>query len=100
MTRPTLLGIDIGGTFTDFVLIRDGKVTLHKRLTTPDDPTRALLDGLSHLGVGSDVDLVHGTTIATNAILERKGARTAFITTEGFADIIEIRRQNRPDLYA
>jgi len=102
MASPTLtvLGVDIGGTFTDFALVSDGKLALHKRLTTPDDPARALLEGVEHLNLPIDAVIVHGSTIATNALLERKGARTAFIATRGFADIIEIGRQNRPDLYA
>ena len=95
------LGVDIGGTFTDFVLVRDGKLNLHKRLSTPDDPARALLEGVEELGRStSEGVVVHGSTIATNALLERRGARTALITTRGFADILEIGRQNRPDLYA
>jgi N-methylhydantoinase A len=97
-----LLGVDIGGTFTDFVLIDDGGQTrIHKRLTTPDDPSRALLAGVSELGLspGEAIDVVHGSTIATNALLERKGARTALITTRGFADVLQIGRQTRPDLY-
>jgi len=97
-----LLGIDIGGTFTDFVLVdQAGQTHVHKRLTTPDDPSRALLDGITELGLppGDAVDLVHGSTIATNALLERKGARTALITTRGFADVLQIGRQTRPHLY-
>jgi len=97
---PSVLGVDIGGTFTDFVLVSGGQITQHKRLTTPDDPARALLAGVEQLRLASDAVIVHGSTIATNALLERKGARTAFIATRGFADIIEIGRQNRPDLYA
>jgi N-methylhydantoinase A len=97
-----LLGVDIGGTFTDFVLVdQNGRTRVHKRLSTPDDPSRALLDGVSELDlpVGDAADLVHGSTIATNALLERKGARTALVTTRGFADVLQIGRQTRPDLY-
>jgi N-methylhydantoinase A len=97
-----LLGVDIGGTFTDFVLIdAAGRTRISKRLTTPDDPARAVLAGIEELKLPPDetVDLVHGSTIATNALLERKGARTALITTRGFADVLEIGRQNRPSLY-
>src|SRR5688572_18479911 len=97
------LGIDIGGTFTDFVLIDDaGRVRLHKRLTTPDDPAQSVLEGVAELGLPAvpSAQVVHGSTIATNALLERRGARTALITTAGFADVLEIGRQNRPDLYA
>src|SRR5574341_2334876 len=95
-----VLGIDIGGTFTDFVLVSDGRITIHKRLTTPDDPAIALLEGVAHLRLSPDADVVHGSTIATNALLERRGARTALIATRGFGDVIEIGRQDRPDLYA
>jgi N-methylhydantoinase A len=94
-----LLGVDIGGTFTDFVLLRDGKLVVHKLLSTPDDPSRALLQGVRDLNLAGDGEIVHGSTVATNALLERKGARTALITTKGFADVIEIGRQNRPKLY-
>jgi N-methylhydantoinase A len=96
----TILGVDIGGTFTDFLLLRDGQIELHKRLTTPDDPSRAMLAGIDHLHLPPDAEVVHGSTIATNALLERRGARTALITTRGFADVIEIGRQDRPNLYA
>jgi len=96
----TVVGIDIGGTFTDFVLVQAGKIAVHKRLSTPDDPARAVLEGLTELEVGQAADVVHGSTIATNALLERRGARTVLITTAGFRDVLEIGRQNRPDLYA
>ncbi len=96
-----IIGIDIGGTFTDFTAIDDaGAVRVHKRLTTPGDPSRAVLEGLAELGTPPEAIVIHGSTIATNALLERKGARTALITTRGFADVIEIGRQNRPQLYA
>ncbi len=96
-----LLGIDIGGTFTDFVLVADtGRIQLHKRLTSPDDPARSVGEGVRELGLPESALVVHGSTIATNALLERRGARTALITTAGFADVLEIGRQNRPDLYA
>ena len=102
----TLVGIDVGGTFTDFVLLQDGRLQVHKEATTPEDQSRAILAGLTHLGIVSvaeapaDAELVHGTTIATNALHERRGARTALLTTAGFVDVIEIGRQNRPHLYA
>lgn len=92
-----MLGIDIGGTFTDFVLLRNGQVTVHKLPSTPDNPAQALLDGLATLG--SPPTIVHGTTIATNALLERRGARTALLTTHGFADVLVIGRGTRPSLY-
>jgi N-methylhydantoinase A len=92
-----MLGIDIGGTFTDFVLVRDGRIAIFKRLSSPDDPARALLDGVAAIGAPSLV--VHGTTVATNALLERRGAATALITTTGFADVLEIGRGERRALY-
>ncbi len=95
-----LVGVDTGGTFTDFVLIQNGQVRVHKVLSTPDDPARAILQGLADLGVERDLTaLVHGSTVATNAVLERKGARTGLITTAGFRDVLEIGRQTRPKLY-
>jgi N-methylhydantoinase A/oxoprolinase/acetone carboxylase beta subunit len=93
------IGVDTGGTFTDFVRIdRDGLVT-HKVRSTPDDPSRAILEGLTVLGGGAEGDVVHGSTVATNAVLERKGARVALVTTAGFEDVIHIGRQTRPELY-
>ena len=92
------LGVDVGGTFTDFLLWRDGEVRVHKRPSTPDDPSRAVLEGLDELGVTPDL-LVHGSTVATNAVIERRGARTALVTTEGFRDLLTIGRQTRPDIY-
>ncbi|MBI5878611.1 MAG: hydantoinase/oxoprolinase family protein [Chloroflexi bacterium] len=99
-TPVELLGVDIGGTFTDFVLRRGQELIVHKLLSTPDDPSRALLQGVRELSLAPDGEIIHGSTVATNALLERKGARTALITTRGFADVIEIGRQNRPLLYA
>lgn len=97
---PLLVGVDTGGTFTDFVLIQDGAVRIHKEVSTPDDPSRAILHGLATLGiVESQMTVIHGSTVATNAVLERKGARVALITTAGFADILEIGRQTRPRIY-
>lgn len=97
------IGIDVGGTFTDFVLLEDGMLRVHKESTTPQDQSRAILAGLTRFGMLDDpperVEIVHGTTVATNALLERQGARTALLTTAGFVDIIEIGRQNRPHLY-
>ncbi len=95
-----VLGVDIGGTFTDFVLVQDGAIVVHKRLSTPSDPSVALLEGVEHLTLPPSADVVHGSTIATNALLERRGARTALIATRGFADVLAIGRQDRPDLYA
>ncbi|WP_448574502.1 hydantoinase/oxoprolinase family protein [Thermomicrobium sp.] len=94
------VGVDTGGTFTDFVVLDGTGVRLHKEPSTPDDPARAIVRGLERLGVLPTVrELLHGSTVATNAILERKGARTALVTTAGFRDVLEIGRQNRPRLY-
>jgi N-methylhydantoinase A len=93
-----ILGVDVGGTFTDFLLWRDGRLEVHKRPSTPDDPARAVLEGLDALGTQPEL-LVHGSTVATNAVIERKGARTALVTTEGFRDLLLIGRQTRPDIY-
>jgi N-methylhydantoinase A len=95
------IGVDIGGTFTDLVMSVDGRLRIHKLLSTPHDPSEAMLAGLRSLSPQLDgVSVAHGSTVATNAILERKGARTALITTQGFRDLLAIGRQNRPDLYA
>lgn len=95
------LGVDTGGTFTDFVWIStDGRIQIHKQLSTPSDPSAAILAGMEVLQVPEGTAVVHGSTVATNALLERRGARTVLITTKGFADVLEIGRQNRPDIYA
>jgi len=95
------IGIDIGGTFTDFVVhdLDDGKITTLKILTNPTDPAITVLQGLKKLGLDQPAQIIHGSTVATNALLERKGAHTALVTTCGFKDVIEIARQNRPSLY-
>jgi N-methylhydantoinase A/oxoprolinase/acetone carboxylase beta subunit len=93
------LGVDTGGTFTDFVRIGPDGLVVHKLRSTPDDPSRAILAGATELGGAAGVDLVHGSTVATNAVLERKGARVALVTTEGFEDVVRIGRQTRPELY-
>lgn len=93
------IGVDTGGTFTDFVRVdRDG-LTTHKVRSTPDDPSRAILEGLRALGGADAGDVVHGSTVATNAVLERRGARVALVATAGFEDVIHIGRQTRPELY-
>ncbi|MBZ0310656.1 MAG: hydantoinase/oxoprolinase family protein, partial [Anaerolineae bacterium] len=94
------VGVDIGGTFTDLVVSDAGKLQIHKLLSTPHNPAEAMLAGLTAVGVTGQARISHGSTVATNAILERKGARTALITTQGFRDVLEIGRQNRPVLYA
>lgn len=95
-----LLGVDTGGTFTDFVLWRDGKLHVHKLLSTPQAPEEAILQGIADLGLeGEDLRMVHGSTVATNAALEGKGVKTLFVTNRGFADMLSIGRQNRRELY-
>lgn len=96
-------GVDIGGTFTDLVLSVDGRLQIYKLLSTPHDPAQAMLAGLAAVSsqrLSAITRVSHGSTMATNAILERKGARTALITTQGFRDVLAIGRQNRPVLYA
>ena len=93
-----VIGIDTGGTFTDFVVMEDGKVRVHKEPSTPDNPAAAILQGLRDMGI-EGAEIVHGSTVATNALLERRGARTALVTTAGFEDVIEIGRQTRPTIY-
>lgn len=97
--EPVLVGIDVGGTFTDFVLFDGHRVAIHKVPTTPDDQSRAIVAGLAELQI-ERAEIVHGMTVATNALLERKGARTALLTTAGFRDVLVIGRQNRPEIYA
>lgn len=93
------VAIDTGGTFTDCVYLRDGKLVVLKVFSTPADPGRAVLNGLEQIVGDEQVSVRHGTTVGTNAMLERKGARVAFVTTEGFEDTISIGRQARPKLY-
>jgi N-methylhydantoinase A len=93
------IGVDTGGTFTDFVVVRDGKIEIFKELSTPHRPDDAIMKGIGRLRSEAIDEVVHGSTVATNALLERKGARTALLTTEGFEDVIAIGRQTRPELY-
>lgn len=94
------VGVDTGGTFTDVVARHDdGRIFVHKLLSTPDDPSRAIADGVEALDVHR-ASIVHGTTVATNALLQRQGCRVTFVTTAGFEDLLLLRRQNRPDLYS
>ena len=99
------LGVDIGGTFTDVVLEGGNEVFSTKVLTTYDAPENAILDGLSqvcgkaHIDPAEITQIIHGTTLATNALIERRGARTALITTEGFRDVIEMRTESRFEQY-
>ncbi|MEJ2365115.1 MAG: hydantoinase/oxoprolinase family protein, partial [Deltaproteobacteria bacterium] len=94
-----VVGVDTGGTFTDFVFKTEDQWSVYKLLSTPDNPARAVLEGLDHVAKQGKKRIIHGSTVATNAILERKGARTALITNKGFEDVIEIGRQNRSRLY-
>jgi N-methylhydantoinase A len=93
------VAIDTGGTFTDCVFLADGQLQVLKLFSTPQDPSRAVLDGLRRIGGGRALDVRHGTTVGTNTMLERTGARVAFVTTAGFEDTIAIGRQTRARLY-
>ena len=95
-----LLGVDTGGTFTDFVLWDGSELRVHKVLSTPEAPERAILQGMAELGLErAGLSIVHGSTVATNAVLERKGVRTVFITNYGLRDLLTIGRQARRELY-
>ena len=107
--RGVVAAIDTGGTFTDLVAAGpDGRIWRLKVPSTPDDPARAVLEVLDQLGrrlaeAGQRAPVAevrHGTTVATNALLERRGAKVVLITTAGFEDVLRLRRQDRPDLYA
>ncbi|MGI9409667.1 MAG: hydantoinase/oxoprolinase family protein [Hyphomicrobiaceae bacterium] len=105
--RRLAIGVDIGGTFTDVVVVDDESRAIHsaKVLTTPDQPERAVLDAVDEMLAKSSAPasairtIVHGTTLATNAIIERKGARVLLLTTGGFRDVLETRTELRYDLY-
>src|SRR5579884_2105258 len=101
MSRRSIsrIGVDTGGTFTDFIIIRNGKVEMFKELSTPRRPEDAIMKGLARQSLDETAEVIHGSTVATNALIERKGARTALLTTEGFEDILVIGRQTRPELY-
>jgi N-methylhydantoinase A len=106
-TRPTaapaiiIAGVDTGGTFTDLVAMVGGELVVHKTLSTPDDPARAVIEGLAQmLGAGKASMVSYSSTVATNALLEGTGARVALFTNARFEDLIEIGRQNRTELYA
>jgi N-methylhydantoinase A len=101
------LGVDIGGTFTDFALfaLEAGTLAIFKQLTTPDDPSRAVIEGIGALLAREQVaitdvtEVVHGTTLVTNAIIERRGARTGMLTTQGFIDVLDMREEKRYDVF-
>ena len=100
------IGVDVGGTFTDFLCVRSSaagnvELSVYKTPSTPHAPELAVLDGLAAMGVTDRIlQIVHGSTVATNALLQRKGARTAFVTNRGFGDLLTLARQTRPHLYA
>jgi len=98
------IGVDTGGTFTDFVFEKNGSLNLFKLPSTPSDPSQAITDGLKRICNECEVtfnqlEVVHGTTVGTNALLQRRGARVALVTTKGFEDVLVIGRQARPELY-
>src|SRR5215218_6146135 len=100
-----LLGVDVGGTFTDAVLYDGRRLHTAKAPTTPDDQSRGVIAAIDAVleragATAEDVEVfAHGMTVGTNALLEERGVRTALVATEGFADLLEIGRQNRPHLY-
>src|ERR1700755_2748230 len=98
-----LLGVDVGGTFTDAVLLDDGVVHTAKVPTTPGEESRGVMAAvdavLAAAGAADVEEFSHGMTVGTNALLEERGARTALIATKGFADLLEVARQDRPSLY-
>lgn len=102
-----MIGVDVGGTFTDFSLFdtQTGQLSHYKRSSTPEDPSKAIMGGIQEILAEQHIDpmdvsyLAHGTTVATNALIEKKGARMGLITTQGFKDLMEIGWQRRPSLY-
>ncbi|WP_462137595.1 hydantoinase/oxoprolinase family protein [Candidatus Mycalebacterium sp.] len=101
MSAALKIGVDVGGTFTDLVLFDGDEAQIHKVPSTPLSPVLAVIAGVEYFSKKrrGPVEIIHGTTVATNALLERKGAKTVLITTRGFEDVIEIGRQNREKLY-
>ena len=99
MTEGARLGVDVGGTFTDLVALVDGALVTAKVPSTPRDQSEGVLASLRAADTGTVAAFAHGMTVATNALLERRGARTALVTTAGFRDVLEIGRQDRPHLY-
>jgi N-methylhydantoinase A len=102
--RRVRVGVDTGGTFTDFVFQTDDRLRVFKIASTPADPSEAIMEGLRRIAdlTGADlleIEIIHGTTVGTNALLQRRGAKTALVTTEGFEDVLAIGRQARPALY-
>ena len=107
LEKSVRIGVDVGGTFTDVVLLNesDGSLAFHKTPSTPEDPAIAIVQGVTEILAREQTPasavrfLGHGTTVATNMIIECRGARTALVTTRGFRDVLEIGRQTRPHLY-
>jgi N-methylhydantoinase A len=100
LRNPSLhIAVDTGGTFTDCVWVERGRVRMLKVFSTPGDPSQAIIEALGKVGLSGSVILLHGTTVGTNTLLQRKGAQVALVTTAGFEDAIEIGRQARPKLY-
>src|SRR5881398_1327761 len=97
--RNFRIAIDTGGTFTDCVWVERGRVRMLKVFSTPADPSEAIAEALRKVGAPDSLIILHGTTVGTNTLLQRKGARVALVTTAGFEDAIEIGRQARPKLY-
>src|ERR1700719_4517877 len=98
-SQPLRVAIDTGGTFTDCVWVEAGRLRMLKVFSTPADPSQAIVGALDKIDRTGELVLLHGTTVGTTTLLERKGARTALVTTAGFEDAIEIGRQARPKLY-
>ena len=106
MSNPNIrVGVDIGGTFTDVALQHPGGLSTGKVLTNYSQPEQAILDGIERAAGAAGIPLgeigqvIHGTTLVTNALIERRGAKLAFITTEGFRDVVEMRSENRFEQY-
>ncbi len=94
------LGVDTGGTFTDFVYVEGDSIRIHKVLSTPEAPERAILQGIDEMAINFEqLRIVHGSTVATNAVLEAKGAKTVYVTNRGLKDVLTIGRQARQELY-
>lgn len=101
VSKKIRIGIDTGGTFTDFVIFKDGRFSNKKILSTPAQPAEAILAGLAEfMDASKNLFIIHGTTVGTNALLERKGGRIALLTTAGFEDVVFIGRQTRKNLYS
>src|SRR4051794_14582905 len=96
------IGVDTGGTFTDCVIIENSRIRILKIFSSPEDPSRNIFEGVRKLTGDQTAEpptIIHGTTVGTNSLIERRGARVALVTTAGFEDLIEIGRQNRQQLY-